>query len=214
MNTLIASRSPLLTQGVKNLLLQTRYQAEHVADMHALLCHIRMGTMPALVIIDACLPGLESYSQLFDLTRYNGVRLFLLTDAIDEVKMRRAVFHGVSGIESKTTALSELLQAIEHVREGGCWYYGLTSIKALPKHAKDHPEYALYRLSRQERRVLSLVLDGQRNKEVARTLSLTEHTIKTHMSSILRKLGIDNRTRLVVALKQVEISALGDSWAK
>lgn len=208
MKTLIASRSPLLTQGIKGLLTQPSNSATSVCDMLSLYRHLRTNEAPILVIIDACLPGLESYNRLLDLARKEGVRVFLLTDSVDEVRMRRAVFHGVSGIASKTTALDELAQAIKHVQAGGCWYYGLTSLKALPDQSKGCPEYALYRLSRQESRVLKLVLEGLRNKEIARVLSLTEHTVKTHMSNILRKLETDNRTRLVVALKQAGIRSL------
>lgn len=207
MDILIASHSPLFRQGIQNLFCATDLNViGSAADMLALHHHVREKRSSLLVIIDACLPGLVSYHRLGSLAQDKRIRVFLLTERVDEISMRRAVCHGVVGIEAKTARLDELKQALLHVHAGGCWFYGATSRKALPEQSKTNAEYSLYRLSRQEQRVLKLVLNGLRNKEIAKILFLTEHTIKTHISSILRKLEIDNRTQLVVALRHVERS--------
>ena len=205
-NALIASRSPLFVQGIRHLLISNGVGVTGSAHSAQALYHaLRTENRPFLIVVDACLPGLVSFNRLRGLGLEKGSQVFLLTEREDDVCMRRALFHGVQGIAAKTSAVVELTQALTHVAAGGCWYYGVTSRSDLPDKSKHYPEYHLYRLSRQESNVLKLVLNGLRNKEIARVMSLTEHTVKTHISSILRKLDIDNRTQLVVALKQVKI---------
>ncbi len=74
-------------------------------------------------------------------------------------------------------------------------------------------DYAMKKLSHQENNVLRFACAGLRNKQIAAKMTLTEHTIKTHMSNILRKLEIENRTQLVVAIKRVESDQLQSTTA-
>ncbi len=161
-----------------------------------------------LVIIDVHLKGFSQFSMLKELTASGQARVLLLTDRVDEVWMRRAMYHGASGIIEKTASLDELAQAVRQVASGGCWPHGESRRRVVRNQQDAHPEYRLYRLSRQESRVLQLVMGGLRNKQIAAHLGLTEHTVKTHMSNILRKLEIDNRTRLVVALQRTKYKGM------
>jgi DNA-binding NarL/FixJ family response regulator len=158
-----------------------------------------------VVIIDSRLPGLSEIDELKITMRRPETRLLMLTDNKDGSFMRWALFNGVHGVIAKTAVMDELGDAIHTVLEGRIWRYAEDVNFDQWDGQQTRIGYALRRLSAQENNVLKWVRCGMRNKQIADQMSLTEHTIKTHMSNILRKLEIENRTQLVVAVQKVEV---------
>lgn len=206
MKIYIADNSPLYCAGIEQLLKQLGVAAAIASFSHfdTLQQALTQRQGAVLMIVDARLPGLDSLEKLQSLLGERRGRLLMLSDHKDLRFMRRLLAHGVQGTVAKTASLEELQQAIKAVLQGHRWGYALGS-----EGAKVDPVgrlgYAMKKLSHQENNVLRFACTGLRNKQIASKMALTEHTIKTHMSNILRKLEIENRTQLVVAIKRVDI---------
>ncbi|MCV6611846.1 MAG: response regulator transcription factor [Amphritea sp.] len=207
MKILIADSSPLYRAGICQLLEQMNVTAridfaEDYEQLHTLLHQQRETTM---IIADSRLPGLVRTEQLCQLKSGYCDRVLMLCEHKDLALMRRILFSGVRGVIAKTAALNELEQAVLAVMEGRTWRYENDLADEPLVDQETRLGYALRRLSNQENHVLQFVRSGLRNKQIASQMELTEHTIKTHMSNILRKLEIENRTQLVVAIQNVQI---------
>ena len=201
---LIADASPLYRQGLKLAIegSDLKVNTRSAAQLGELEQQLEMGHKTRVVLIDARLPGLETFSQLKELSERYSVPLLLLAEVEDPALVRRAMFSGAHGVISKGATPEQLMEAVTQIYAGGYW----RSAQPLEQSGWQEPAYfayALKRLSNRERNVLNLVRSGLRNKQIASQMKVTEHTIKSHMSSILRKLNIENRTRLVMAMQQV-----------
>jgi DNA-binding NarL/FixJ family response regulator len=106
---------------------------------------------------------------------------------------------GARGFVSKDSAGSELLEAIRAVMRGETWAEPQAlgqMVSTLSQREED--ELRLSQLTPREREVLRLVGEGKRNAEIAQALFISENTVKTHISSLGRKLGIEDRLQLAL----------------
>jgi len=202
---IIADSSPLYRQGFRQAVSLAGLKQDCVeADcFSAVQREYSRGSSVKLLIIDARLPGLTDFATLKALAHEHNVPILLVSNGDDPAFIRRAMFNGVNGVISKAAEIAQLGEAIARVAKGGYWRPAEDpDCKAQHREAA-YFAYSLRRLSNQERNVLNLVRSGLRNKQIASQMKVTEHTIKSHMSSILRKLNVENRTRLVMAMQQL-----------
>lgn len=207
MKIIVAEASPLYCLGVKIILnsIGVAVQPSFVSSFDELRTSLSDQQDAVMIILDSRLPGLDQADQLKALIRTSNARVLMLSDNKDIAFMRWTSFHGVKGAIAKTADVEELGDAIRTVMEGRSWRYDEEVSVDQWLGQETRLGYALRRLSNQENNVLRFVRSGLRNKQIASEMSLTEHTIKTHMSNILRKLEIENRTQLVVAIQKVEV---------
>ena len=208
MRIIVAEASPLYSAGLCQLLRQMEINASVncVVQFDSLLEEINRNRSEAvLVIADSRLPGLYDTQQLKLLINNFSDRILMLSEHKDQALIRHLMFTGVRGVIAKTAALDELENAIMTVMEGRMWRAESELREEPLQDQETRIGYALRRLSNQENNVLRHVRTGLRNKQIAFEMELTEHTIKTHMSNILRKLEIENRTQLVVAIQNIEL---------
>lgn len=202
---LIADSSPLYRQGFQ-LALRAAGMTQpsiEVDTFDAVVPALAHTTGIDLLVIDATLTGLDSFTLLKALSHDHNIPVLLISTGDDPAFIRRAMFNGVNGVISKNAPMEQLVNALHKVAKGGYWRPVEDPDSRAQTRETAYFTYALRRLSNQERNVLQLVRSGLRNKQIASKMSVTEHTIKSHMSSILRKLNIENRTRLVMAMQQV-----------
>ncbi len=147
------------------------------------LMDMRMPTMSGLEAIAAILAE-EPEARIIALSTYGG----------DE-DIRRALQSGVRAYLTKDVLHDDLIQAIRAVHSGET--YLPASVAAALK-ARSLPAD----LSTREMEVLSLIVQGHGNKQIAYQLSIAEHTVKNHVKSILGKLGVDDRTQAATAAIQ------------
>lgn len=134
-------------------------------------------------------------------------RVIMLTSYADEEAIVASVTAGASGYVLKATDPDRLIEAVEIVARGGALLDPqvtltvLERLRRLATHPHDDP---LLALSEQERNILPLVAQGKTNREIAAALSLSEHTIKTYLSNILKKLGLSRRAEAAafIAVRQ------------
>jgi DNA-binding NarL/FixJ family response regulator len=209
LNILIAHRSPLYRRGLELALADQRIacrstQTEHFRD---LTNHWLPASGFDLLLLDENLPGLSCLCKLKDLVEQHRAPILLCTERQDPVFVGRLKAAGVRGLLSATMHARDLRAALTQLRGGGAWIE--PAIPAAPgPAAPSHPDVSSLRLlTATELRVLSSLGDGLANKQIADSLNLSVHTVKTHMSSIFRKLDVSNRTKLAMSLQQLRLSA-------
>jgi DNA-binding NarL/FixJ family response regulator len=144
---------------------------------------------PDVVLMDLVMPrmdGVEAIRRLHE--RVPAARAVVLSSFIDEDRLVPVVRAGAAGYLLKDVEPAELVAAIRTVHGGGALLHPRVAARLLAEVAADP-------LTPREREVLALIGRGMANKVIARELGLAEKTVKTHVSSILAKLGVADRTQ-------------------
>jgi DNA-binding NarL/FixJ family response regulator len=155
---------------------------------------------PDLVLLDLALPGmhgLEVIPRLLE--RESHPRILVLTVHDDDEMATKAVRAGAHGYILKSTSSQELTTAIRRVAAGG-QYYDPVVVRGLMREGQADPQE---QLTEKEAIVLRLVAAGLTNREIAAQLYVSIDTVKSHLESVFRKLGVSDRTHAVaVALRR------------
>ena len=159
---------------------------------------------PDILLLDLQMPTMSGLKALRSLAKANSnVRTILLSDAVDEEEISAALKLGARGVVFKDATTDMLFESIRVVMEGRYWV-GSKSATSLGKILKQHnistndPKSRNYGLTPREMEVLHVVVSGYSNKEIAGQLSISEQTVKHHMTSIFNKLGVYNRLELTL----------------
>ena len=132
--------------------------------------------------------------------RFPNIRIVVYTAHDEEKCVVEAMEHGVEGYVLKSANPKELLTAIRVVYRGGTAMEPAVASMVM-KHLRrvaDKPLESDLRISQREFEVLHLMADGRSNPQIADRLVISERTVKFHVSSILSKLGVENRTAAVL----------------
>lgn len=156
-----------------------------------------------LVLLDLNMPGARGFSGLLLLrAQYPDIPVMIVSAVEEPTTIQRALELGAAGYLPKSVGPAEIRAAIETALRG--------DIVAPMGHdfaATDRQATLLRRLSTltpQQVRVLMMLSDGLMNKQIAYGLSISEATVKAHVSSILQKLDVDSRTQAVIAAASIE----------
>ncbi len=158
-----------------------------------------------LVILDLNMPGSSGLSGLITLRATQPSMPVVVISATDDgMTIRRALDLGASGYVSKSSGLDEIRDAIRVVMAGG-----ISTPKNMSLTPESDPEIAdlisrIQSLTPQQKRVLGMLAQGLLNKQIAYALSVSEATIKAHVSAILQKLDVDSRTQAVIRLSKLK----------
>lgn len=158
---------------------------------------------PDILLLDLEMPaldGVEALRRLRDLMPEARVIVFTAFDT-DE-RIMEAVRAGAQGYLLKGVPRQELFQAIRVVHAGGSLLQPVVASRLLRQVRQEPPSPVVEPLTAREEEVLQLLAQGLQNKEIATRLSITERTVKFHVSAILGKLGAGNRTEAVAAAVQ------------
>ena len=152
---------------------------------------------PDVVVMDIRLPGtsgIEVCEQIVD--QYPNTRVIMLTSYAEDEMLFSAIRAGASGYVLKQIASEELVKAIEAVGRGEALLDPAVTqrvFQEVRRAVKEEEASAFAHLSQQEKHVLLLVSEGKTNREIAKNLFLGEGTVRNYVSSILSKLGVNNR---------------------
>lgn len=159
---------------------------------------------PDLLLLDVCMPRLSGLDALREL-RQNApaTKTILLSGALDKSVLLSAIQLGARGLVTKDSATEQLFDAIACVMSGESWIArqlmtGLMDVlreRVDPAPAASQP----FGLTPRERQVLSLVVQGCGNKEIALRLTVSEETVKHHLTRMFDKVGAANRLELALA---------------
>ena len=156
---------------------------------------------PDLVIMDISMPGiggLEATPRVLEVAP--EARVLILTVHDDEAYFFQALQAGAAGYVLKGASRSELLAALRLVIHGGVPIprkLGPHLVNDYLERVENGVAPSYQQLSPREREVLRLIAKGRTNKEIAEQLSLSVRTVERHRSSIMNKIGLQNRAELV-----------------
>jgi NarL family two-component system response regulator LiaR len=148
---------------------------------------------PDVVLMDLVMPGTDGIEALRQLrATAPDTRAIVLSSFIDDDKLFPAVRAGAAGYLLKDVQPQELVAAIRTVHGGGSLLHPVVAARLMEALAGSAP---LEQLTAREREVLVLIGRGLANKLIARELGIAEKTVKAHVSSVLAKLGLTDRTQ-------------------
>jgi DNA-binding NarL/FixJ family response regulator len=150
------------------------------------------------MLLDVGLPGMTGLEGIPRFTSaIPGVRIIVLTVFDDDEKIFRAICAGAVGYLLKMSPVEEIVGAIRDVSAGGSPMNSRIARRVLEMFARLAPPPASYGLTKRERDVLDLLVHGLIKKEIAARLSLSVHTIDTHIRNIYEKLQVHTRSGAV-----------------
>jgi two-component system, NarL family, nitrate/nitrite response regulator NarL len=162
---------------------------------------------PDILLLDLAMPkmpGLEALREMSSATGVNSVRVILLTAAAEKNQIVEALQLGARGIVLKDSATQLLLKSIHTVMSGEYWV-GRESVsnlvlylRSLVQSSGEEAKQKKFGLTPRELEIVSAVVAGYSNKEIAEYFKISEDTVKHHLSNIFDKLGVSTRLELAL----------------
>jgi DNA-binding NarL/FixJ family response regulator len=145
---------------------------------------------PDVVLMDLSMPGMDGVAATRELhTRCPEMAVVVLTSFTEHAKVRAAVDAGAIGYLLKDSDPADLVAGVRAAARGEAPMDPRITRALLPGGGQSQG----VRLSPREREVLALVGQGLANKNIARSLGISEHTVKVHLNSVFRQLGVPDR---------------------
>jgi DNA-binding NarL/FixJ family response regulator len=180
---------------------------KETGDLDQLSRQLETNPETDLVLLDLSMPGMRGFSGLFYLrAQYPNVPIVIVSANEDRAVMRRCIEIGAAGFIPKTTEMDVMRQAIRAILAGATWVPRDLELVATNDKASGDIVRRLGSLTPQQMRVLMMVSEGLLNKQIAYELSVSEATVKAHVSAILQKLGVESRTQAVIAAAKIELA--------
>jgi len=161
-----------------------------------------------LVLLDLHMPGVTGFAGLVYLCkRCPSVPVVIISANEDPVVIKRALRHGAAGFIPKSASMETIMEAIAAVLRGEIWspdvsHTGLSGSNASELELAER----MAQLTPQQFRVLMMMSQGLLNKQIGYELNVSEATVKAHVTAIMSKLGVNNRTQAVLAAERLAVS--------
>lgn len=153
---------------------------------------------PDVVLMDLVMPEMDGVTATREIkVRYPDVKVLVLTSFVNDAQLTPALQAGASGYLLKDIAADDLMKAIRAAQRGETPLAPAVAKKLVEgaRAPQDDESVKLAALTERERQVLALLGRGLSNKEIAAKLSISEKTVKFHVSGVLSKLGLGDRTQ-------------------
>lgn len=208
-DVLIADDHPLFRDALQRAVLAAVPDVRvHSADsVYSLLGLIEQYPDADLLLLDLHMPGARGYSALVHIRgQFPGLPTIVVSGHEDASVARRALGHGASAYIPKSTPGEDIITAIRKVLDGDVWLpHQLVGGGAELKPDEAAVAERVATLTPQQFRVLTMIAEGLLNKQIAYDLGVSEATVKAHMTAIMRKLGVNNRTQVALAASHLAL---------
>ena len=162
-----------------------------------------------LILLDLTMPGISGFSGLIYLrAQYPDVPVVVVSASDDRDTIRRSLDFGASGFIPKRFGPDVLREALSKIMAGDVWIPSDVDLSGPSDPDATKLRDRLVTLTPQQVRVLMMLSEGLLNKQIAYELSVSEATIKAHVSAILQKLGVESRTQAVIVASRIA----GSQW--
>jgi DNA-binding NarL/FixJ family response regulator len=208
-SVLVADDHAVVRQGLRTFLeLQDDIEVvADVADGEAALAAVAEHS-PDVVLMDLVMPGLDGVEAIRRIAAERpATRVIALTSFLDDDKVFPAVRAGAAGYLLKDVEPHHLVKAIRVAHAGEAVLHPAVAARLMEEVAGGSGTGAADPLTPREHEVVGLIARGLSNKRIALELGISEKTVKTHVSNILGKLGLSDRT-------QVALHAVRVGWAR
>ncbi len=172
--------------------------------------------MPDVILLDVRMPEMDGVAATQAIiAEFSDVKILILTTFDDTEYVTQALQNGASGYLLKDTPVEELVQAIQLVRKGYTQLAPGLAQKLImaaaptskpPESTNTNPHFdianatGLAELTPREQEILQLIAQGESNREIAQQLYISEKTVKNHITNLLSRLGLRDRTQAAVWL--------------
>jgi DNA-binding NarL/FixJ family response regulator len=201
---LIADAHALVRQRLNRSLAQEDIRVVgEAADDRQVLSGVE-ALQPHILLLYVWMPRLGGLVGLAKIrAKSSRTKILFLTDFFDEEFIVRALQHGAEGSVLKTALATELVKAVRTIYAGEFWAQRklLTRVVGTLRQQLDELQVSLSWiqevLTTREQEVVTWVVEGMTNKEIASRLGISEKTVKTHLQNIFRKLRVSRRVQLL-----------------
>ncbi len=206
---IIADDHPLfrsaLSQAVNASLNSSHIETAH--DIASLQQAAEQHPLANLILLDLHMPGAHGFSGLIHLSAHHPeIPVIVVSAHSSNDIIRRAMDHGASGYLPKSSSMQDIKEAINQVLAGHLWLPSDYDPN-IAGSSEDELNIAniLSTLTPQQFRVATMLAQGLLNKQIAYELTVTEATVKAHVTEIFRKLGVHSRTQAVLAIGKLDV---------
>jgi len=204
----IADDHPIFRDGLRRLLeTETDLKVIGEACDGAEAVKLARQLKPDILLLDLAMPrqhGLEALREMSTSSNHGSVRIILLTAAAEKKQIVEALQLGARGVVLKDSATQLLLKSIYTVMSGEYWV-GRESVSNLVQYLRnlmqssgEEARQKKFGLTPRELEIVSAVVAGYSNKEIAEYFKISEDTVKHHLSNIFDKLGVSTRLELAL----------------
>jgi DNA-binding NarL/FixJ family response regulator len=168
---------------------------------------------PDVVLMDVRMPIMDGVAATREIKqRFPCVNVLVLTTFDDTEYVIQAMQYGASGYLLKDTPIKDLVQVIQLIHKGHI-HIGPDLFQKLMTASRVMPA-ELSQLTRRQQQILELIAEGRTNREIAQKLCIEEKTVKNHVSGILERLGLRDRTNAAIFMHSPDRSCLKKQWDK
>ncbi|WP_431856098.1 response regulator [Azospirillum sp.] len=204
---LVADDHPLMRTALRQTIAQALGEAEVAeAARFEQIAPLLEGPEPTdIIILDLHMPGMSGFIGLMMLRAdHPAIPVLVVSASEDHATIRRAIDCGASGFVPKSAPNTEIGEAIRAVLDGEIW---MPTVEEVDDSTDADPEQRIAGLTPKELRVLAGIAEGKLNKQIAYEMAISEKTVKAHVTTILRKMGVLTRTQAAVIASQLALTA-------
>ncbi|NET57677.1 MAG: response regulator transcription factor [Symploca sp. SIO2E6] len=203
---LLVDDQSLIRRGLKALLkLEATLQVVGEADNGQTAIQLVETLQPDVVLMDIRMPVMDGVAATKEISqRFPEIKVLVLTTFDDDQYLTQALQYGAAGYLLKDTPPEELAQAIQAVHKGYTHLGpGLGKRVMAQIHPPPSPPPGWEELTPREQEILQLIATGASNREIAQELHITEKTVKNHVTNILSRLNLRDRTQAAILVNSL-----------
>ncbi|HYG89229.1 MAG TPA: response regulator transcription factor [Azospirillum sp.] len=204
---LVADDHPLMRTALRQTIAQALGDSEVIeaARFEQISPLLETVETTDLIILDLHMPGMNGFIGLMMLrSAHPAIPVLVVSASEDHATIQRAIDCGASGFVPKSAPNTEIGEAIRAVLDGEIW---MPTVEEVVEPGDGDPNQRISSLTPKELRVLAGIAEGKLNKQIAYEMSIAEKTVKAHVTTILRKLGVLSRTQAAVIASQLALIA-------
>jgi NarL family two-component system response regulator LiaR len=203
---LIVDDHNVVRKGLAALLSDERYAIEVVGEAGDGEEAVQKSQQlePDVILMDLVMPKKGGIEAILEIRKIQPkARILVLTSYAEDQKVAEALKAGAYGFLMKDTSPDELVQTIRSVYANRLTLpHELTHVFLGSQTKEEEPASSVAELTERELDVLRCISQGMSNKQVAQQLSISTTTVRSHISSMMRKLGMENRTQLALYARE------------
>ncbi|MEH6452305.1 MAG: response regulator transcription factor [Psychromonas sp.] len=209
---LVADDHPLFRDAIANIIAVNfnGSSVEQTKDIESTLEFVKHSDDLDLILLDLNMPGMSGLQGLLSLrNECPTIPVVIISAERDKQTILQTLSYGAVGFIAKSSSKECIVEAIESIFAGNV--YLPADIMRLPEEPKSQNEFIVLpekiaSLTRRELMVLKNLSQGEANKQIAFNLHISEATVKSHVSSILKKLGASNRVKVVLGCGEIDFN--------